>query len=189
MFYVYGYYEPGCSDPFYIGKGSGRRWMDHLLSKNLKLDSFFYRKLRKMVESGVYPWIKKIKENLTEDEAFELEISLILKYGRRDLDTGCLCNLTDGGDGYSNLGRKFSYDARINMSKAAKLRDNDVQIKAMREACSDPIKSYDPVTGLTVKRYSSVREASRDHCCSPNTIRKCLGRGIKYAGMYWDHCS
>lgn len=38
---------------------------------------------------------------LTEQEAFDKEIELIKKYGRRDLDEGSLTNLTNGGEGMS----------------------------------------------------------------------------------------
>lgn len=40
-----------------------------------------------------------LHENLTEDTAFAYERGLILFYGRKDLGTGLLRNLTDGGEG------------------------------------------------------------------------------------------
>lgn len=46
--------------------------------------------------------IQIIKKDLTWEEACELEKILISWYGRKDLGTGTLVNMTDGGDGISN---------------------------------------------------------------------------------------
>jgi hypothetical protein len=46
--------------------------------------------------------VKILHENLTENEAFDIEKRLITEYGRLD-NTGCLINLTDGGEGVSGL--------------------------------------------------------------------------------------
>lgn len=43
-----------------------------------------------------------IQEHQSETDAFEAEKFLIAYYGRKDLGTGLLRNLTDGGDGVSN---------------------------------------------------------------------------------------
>lgn len=45
------------------------------------------------------PIVEIIKENISNEDAKELEIFLISHYGRRNLKTGTLVNLTDGGDG------------------------------------------------------------------------------------------
>jgi hypothetical protein len=45
--------------------------------------------------------IQIIQEGMTRQEAIDLEISLIAKYGRKDLGTGVLHNRTNGGDGTS----------------------------------------------------------------------------------------
>jgi hypothetical protein len=42
-----------------------------------------------------------VARNIPESEAFALEVSLIAKHGRIDNSTGCLRNLTDGGEGPS----------------------------------------------------------------------------------------
>lgn len=47
--------------------------------------------------------VKILHENLTENEALDIEKRLITEYGRLDKDTGCLINLTDGGEGVSGL--------------------------------------------------------------------------------------
>ena len=43
--------------------------------------------------------VEILHENLSYQECKVIEIDLIRKYGRKDLGTGSLCNLTDGGDG------------------------------------------------------------------------------------------
>ena len=74
-FYVYQYLtEDGT--PFYIGKGSKNRINESHLPW-LEIPSIEYRKI--------------IKNNLTEQEAFDLEIELIKKYGRK-IDGGILEN-------------------------------------------------------------------------------------------------
>jgi len=69
----------------------------------------------------------------TIEEAKDLEIELISKYGRIDNGTGILCNMTDGGDGAkgaprpdcvrkkiseSQIGKKVSENTRVALSKA-----------------------------------------------------------------------
>lgn len=59
--------------------------------------------------------VEILRENLSWEEACELEIFLISLYGRKDLNTGCLCNLTDGGEG--SYGRKISEETRKKLGK------------------------------------------------------------------------
>lgn len=73
---------------FYIGIGSVKR------SKSKHRSSFWKNVVNK---HGYY--IEIIKNNLSWEEACELEQLLIQEYGRRDLQTGILVNLTDGGEG------------------------------------------------------------------------------------------
>jgi len=49
--------------------------------------------------NGVFPIPFKICEGLSGQEACEFEKALISFYGRQDINTGCLFNLTDGGEG------------------------------------------------------------------------------------------
>mgnify|MGYP003342147177 FL=1 len=100
IYYVYQYVRTD-GTPYYIGKGKGDRAWDKGHNVTVPTD-----KLR----------IQMIKENLSEEEAFSLEIDLIALYGRKDLGTGILRNLTDGGEGAGGAIR--SEESRKNYSKS-----------------------------------------------------------------------
>jgi hypothetical protein len=102
MFYVYVYRDPRplkLNQPVYIGKGTGNRDISHWSkgSHNKPFQDFIsHLKLRGYVALCTH-------EIETEDEAeaFAKEIELIALYGRRNLNTGTLFNLTNGGEGGS----------------------------------------------------------------------------------------
>lgn len=103
QFYVYAIFGP-TGHPCYIGKGSGYRWQHHArFSHNRRLARLY-------CEAGGDLPIVKIREDLSESDAFLVERALIAAIGR-GVD-GPLLNLTDGGDGPS--GPK-SPEARANM--------------------------------------------------------------------------
>lgn len=86
--------------PFYVGKGSGRRWINH--EKDAKYGNTYKdRIIRKMVSEGHKIRRIKFTDGLTEEAAFFLEKVLIKKIGR--YPNGPLANATDGGDGVLNL--------------------------------------------------------------------------------------
>jgi hypothetical protein len=102
-YYTYAYLRED-KTPYYIGKGKGNR---------------AYKKHRKGI--GVPKDKSRIiflKQNLTEEEAFRHEIYMIAVFGRKDLGTGILHNLTDGGDGAS--GYVFSEETKRKQSEAHK---------------------------------------------------------------------
>ena len=87
IFYVYAYLREDLT-PYYIGKGSkDRAWKSHTRTNGTNL-------LPKDPKRIVI-----LKELLSESEAYDYESELIKKHGRKDLGTGILHNLTDGGRG------------------------------------------------------------------------------------------
>jgi hypothetical protein len=102
MFYVYQYIRTD-GTPYYIGKGKGNR-------------AWVRNKNERIKRPPTDDRIILIKDNLTENEAHSLEVELIFEYGRKDLGTGVLHNLTSGGEGGS--GRKNSPEHIAAMAKA-----------------------------------------------------------------------
>ena len=102
-YYTYAYLRED-GTPYYIGKGKGKR---------------AYRR-----DGRICPPPKDdkkiifLKKNLTEEEAFKHEIYMIAVFGRIDLGTGILRNLTDGGDGVS--GMVVGEDTRLKLSSIRK---------------------------------------------------------------------
>ena len=93
--YKYGEYEFDY-EPFYIGKGKGRRYKE-INGRN----KYFKNKISKIKKYGLKPLVIKFKENLDEENSFILESKLISLIGREDLNKGTLVNFTDGGEGKS----------------------------------------------------------------------------------------
>jgi hypothetical protein len=110
-------------EPFYIGKGKDKRYYYHIKESYKKTvhtpNANKIRKIRNI--TGDNPIIIKIESLLSEEKAFEIEKKFIRLIGRKDLSNGPLLNLTDGGDGFSNIIRKpITPEGRENLSKAMK---------------------------------------------------------------------
>jgi len=91
-FYVYAHYNNENDEfPFYVGKGKGSR------AYNTKRSELWKEK----ASNGLI--VKILKDNLTETEAYNLEIKLIKQYGRILYGNGTLVNIAPGGALESNF--------------------------------------------------------------------------------------
>jgi hypothetical protein len=84
IYYTYAWLRKD-GTPYYIGKGKGKRAYKH----------------RKGRKPPPRERILLLKTGLTENEAFKHEIYMIAVFGRKDKNSGCLINNTDGGEGVS----------------------------------------------------------------------------------------
>lgn len=114
-YYVYMYLREKDSEngpvgsPYYIGKGRAQRaFRAHRVRvpKDLKL-------------------IVLVKTGMLNDEAMLFERELIQFYGRINISTGCLANLTDGGEGNSGWKMRDSTREKIRAKAVGRLRSEE----------------------------------------------------------------
>jgi hypothetical protein len=115
IYYVYSYLREDGS-PYYIGKGKERRAF-----------------VKHNVPVPPIDRIQFIQENMSEEDAFKLEIQLIAFYGRKEIGTGILRNRTNGGDGVSGLKQTPEHIEKNRQSRLGKKRSPEA-IERTRQA-------------------------------------------------------
>lgn len=106
---------------FYIGIGT----IERAYKKSKYQRNFFWVNITNKTTYSV----EILKENLTWDDAVELEILLIKEYGRKDLGLGTLCNLTDGGEGTTGRILSENHIKRLRESSTGKIPSKESEIK------------------------------------------------------------
>ena len=165
-FYVYVMFHPIDGRPVYVGKGNGRRWSSKDRAHNPRLANIIGK-------YGSLP-VVKVRERLSEVEAFAIEASFIEAIGRAP-HRGPLVNLTDGGGGVSGYaytdearakmsaakkGRKLSLEHRAKISAAALGRKNALEAIAKSSAARRGAKR----SAETIAKLSALaRNRSADH--------------------------
>lgn len=145
-YYTYAYLRED-GTPYYIGKGSGRRAYVENHRINLPKDR---------------DKIIILKNKLTEDEAFKHEKYMIAVFGRKDLGTGILRNLSDGGDGGAS-GYKHTEDIckfRSERMKGNKIwkdkRHSDASKQKVREARTGKKLSNNHIEKLKISHSKHI---------------------------------
>lgn len=83
FFYVYAIKDPRSKQPrpFYIGKGTGSRAYDHLVSPD---STRKYKRIKEILDAGKKPIIDILVDDLTEAQALKIEAELIAAFGTEE---------------------------------------------------------------------------------------------------------
>jgi len=114
MAYVYSHYKKDSQEVFYIGISKSNKEKTRAFDQRKR--SLFWK--RTANKYGFYVII--VEENISWDQAKDLEKKLIKKYGRVNNNTGSLCNLTDGGEGCLGFVITQEYRKKLSDSKKGK---------------------------------------------------------------------
>lgn len=112
MYYLYRHIRVDKNEVFYIGIGTGDRYKS----------KFSRNRYWKFITNQTKWKAEIVIENITREEAEQKEKEFILLYGRKDLKTGTLCNLTDGGTG--GLGLKHTEESKNKMKGRIPINKN-----------------------------------------------------------------
>lgn len=141
---------------FYVGMGTPKR---------VKSKSHRNNHWKNIVSKHGY-YYEVVANELSQEDAYELEMFLIDELGRKDLEKGDLVNMTDGGDGCSVW--------------------NEARTKNMIEKNRKNMKSVSQYNskGEFVNSYRSISEASKQTSFARQTIRDCVNGKINTCGGF-----
>lgn len=115
MAIVYRHRRLDTNKVFYIGIG---RFEKRAYDFNKRSD--WWKKIKAKTDISV----EIISDNIDFEDAKDLEVLLIKEYGRANMGTGILINMTDGGDGV--LGRIISESHKQKLREANALRVDEI---------------------------------------------------------------
>lgn len=182
-FYVYVYIDPETLEPFYIGKGQGRRDKFHL-SEAKCWDGKYTKgkngtklaRIRKILQSGRSPIISKVFITDNEMAACEEEARLV------KLHRDTLTNIVDGGTGGRSGELNTMYGKTHSEEAKQKIRDIRAKEKlnpnyTQRMITSNP-RSIPVTDGKT--KYLSIRDYGRINGLSRGVSNRHFAKGLIY---------
>jgi len=142
MAYVYRHRRLDTNRVFYVGISDSLRGGTHRANNKSTRNNIW----KKIVNKTNYS-VEIIAEDIDLEDAKELEIFLIYLYGRIDLGTGTLSNMTDGGDGATKPSeeamKKRNLITSETKSKSCVSFESGIEYKSLKSACNILGINYD----------------------------------------------
>lgn len=158
MAFVYKHLKPD-NNVFYIGIGVVKKRAYSKHGRN--------RHWHNTVNKNGYK-VEIICDDVDYDTAKQIESYLIRFYGRKDLNTGCLVNMTDGGEGNLNMNQeeKLKRAKRLSDYNKTEKDYSFTKTKEYKDKMSKATKNKGCkkiIDTLTKKIYYSLNQAAQEH--------------------------
>ncbi len=155
IYYIYIHIRVDLNVPFYVGVGTIRSERKYYKQRYYRAHNKSRRtKFWKNIINKTDYRIEVLEESLDEVYILKREQELIQLYGRRDLGSGTLVNLTDGGEGCKRM--KMSEEARFRMKENSGMRG----ILGNKHHSSIEVYQYD-LEGNYVGSHKGILDISR----------------------------
>ena len=174
-FYVYVHFRKDNLQPFYVGKGKGRRVnITHNRNKHWQ---------NVVAKHGLFAQI--MENNLTEEQAFEREKFYIQVLGKENL-----CNHTDGGEGisgYKHSAESIKKSSRFGEKNGMFGKTHTEEVRKILSKKAKGVNSFEGIehphalkvinieTGII---YPSIRNAAKCEKVNNNSLKKYLAGSL-----------
>lgn len=156
-YYLYRHIRTDVNEPFYIGIGKKQKPNSYFraYSKN------FRNKYWKNIVNATPYHVEIVYETDSEKEINEKEAEFILLYGRKDLKTGTLVNMTSGGNANFNVSPEVVEKLRKRMIGNTNCRGKKLSIETIKKMSESQSKrDYSYLKGLS-KHTEETKNALR----------------------------
>ena len=168
MYYTYAYLREDGS-PYYIGMG-----------KRQRINRPHNRAKGNVVPLPPLNRRLKLKTNLTLEEAKSHEIYMIAVFGRKDLGTGILLNMTNGGDAGTAVGEKNYFYGKSEYGGRNKGISPPEEVKKkIREAHSSWFL-FKHKDGRELKLFTTLKLFCEEHKLDRRTMIRVMNKTPKY---------
>ena len=184
--YVYTLTDPRNGMPFYVGKGVGRRCHFHAWeAKNSDKPTYKLNKIRKIQSLGLDIVVRKVEENVSHEQAKELECFLIAEMREFGID---LTNATDGGDGRAGyvVSQETIAKTKHEWTDEQKQRISN-SLKGKSNPCTEQRRQaiIDGTTGVKKSTTINMRKPKRKEQCPYCGI---MASGGNLAKWHMNNC-
>jgi hypothetical protein len=180
MAYLYRHIRLDKNEPFYIG----------ISSKNDNYKRAYLIKDRnniwKNIVSKTDYEVEIVLDELSKDIIKQKEKEFIEMYGRIDLQTGILSNLTDGGDGVLNMNENSQLRHKLSLAAIGKKMSNLAK-KKMSDNQKLAVLQYD-LDGNFIKEWDGIVDVVKSLKIQVGSIiRCCQGKYKQGGGFIWKY--
>jgi hypothetical protein len=181
--YVYIHHNPITNQIFYVGVGYKKRAWTFKWGHSKHYYNY-------VLKYGT-PIVEIYKNNLTEDEAYQLEEQLISKYGRMGIDKdGILVNKSSGGKTSAKGTKQYITDEwkkKIGDANRGKKKHTTKTKNSISNKNSKPVIQYS-LNNELIKEWKSQWDASQKLNINHKSINNCVIGLAKTAGNYiWKY--